>query len=91
MQEVNASKIMEGQGYDIETIERIYFYLVDEGVIKGVALGGDFILTGKGFEEDREMGGRDRINYEAEDISVREKRTRYGMALAHNQLVTLEN
>jgi hypothetical protein len=73
MQEVNASKIMEGQGYDIETIERIYFYLVDEGVIKGVALGGDFILTGKGFEEDREMGGRDRINYEAEDISVERK------------------
>jgi hypothetical protein len=57
-QEINAFEMMGGQGYDNETIERIYFYWVDEGVIEPEALGGNFTLTGTTPEEARKTGGR---------------------------------
>ncbi len=49
-QHLNAFKIMSSSNYDKETIERIYFYLVDEGLIKPFATGGEFTITPKGIE-----------------------------------------
>ena len=39
MQPVSAFKIMDMLGYDKKTLERIYFYLEDEGLIKTFELG----------------------------------------------------
>jgi predicted transcriptional regulator len=47
---LNAFKIMSSSNYDKETIERIYFYLVDEGLIKPFATGGELTITPKGIE-----------------------------------------
>jgi DNA-binding transcriptional regulator YhcF (GntR family) len=41
---------MEMMGYDQKTLERIYYYLEDEGFIKTYALGGDFTITQKCIE-----------------------------------------
>ena|SRR5215204_1300352 len=46
-QPVSAFKIMDILGYDKKTLERIYFYLEDEGLIRTYALGGDFTITQK--------------------------------------------
>jgi hypothetical protein len=48
---VSAFKIMEMSGYDQKTLERIYYYLEDEGLIKTHALGGDFTITQKCIEQ----------------------------------------
>jgi len=50
-QPVSAFKIMDILGYDKKTLERIYFYLEDEGLIKTFALGGEFTITQKGIEQ----------------------------------------
>ena len=39
MQPASAFKIMEMLGYDQRTLERIYYYVEDEGLIKTFALG----------------------------------------------------
>ncbi|SRR5215207_1092259 len=44
-QPVSAFKIMDLLGLDQKTLERIYYYLEDEGLIKTYALGGDFTIT----------------------------------------------
>jgi tetratricopeptide (TPR) repeat protein len=44
-QQFNAFEIMESLGYDKETIERIYFYLVDDESVTPFALGGKFTLN----------------------------------------------
>lgn len=49
-QHLNAFKIMSSSNYDKETIERIYFYLVDEGLIKPFPTGGEFTIAPKGIE-----------------------------------------
>jgi hypothetical protein len=36
---------MDMLGYDQKTLERIYYYLEDEGLIKTFALGGKFTIT----------------------------------------------
>jgi hypothetical protein len=51
MQPVSAFKIMDILGYDQKTLERIYYYLEDEGLIKTFALGGDFTITQKCTEQ----------------------------------------
>jgi hypothetical protein len=43
-------------GYDQKTIERIYFYFQDEGVIKPFATGGKFTITNKGIEQVKKEG-----------------------------------
>jgi hypothetical protein len=48
---LSALKIMDMLGYDQKTLERIYYYLEDEGLIKTFALGGDFTITQKGIEQ----------------------------------------
>jgi predicted transcriptional regulator len=48
---LNAFEIMSSSNYDKETIERIYFYLVDEGLIKPFATGGELTITPKGIEQ----------------------------------------
>jgi hypothetical protein len=53
-QHLNAFEIMRSLGYDKETIERIYFYLLDEGHIKSFATGGEFTITRKGIEQVEE-------------------------------------
>ena len=53
---LNAFKIMSSSNYDKETVERIYFYLVDEGLIKPFSTGGEFTITPKGIE--RVMKGK---------------------------------
>jgi CTP-dependent riboflavin kinase len=50
-QPVSAFKIMEMLGYDQKTLERIYYYLEDEGLIKTFALGGNFTITQKYIEQ----------------------------------------
>jgi hypothetical protein len=50
-QPVSAFKIMDILGYDQKTLERIYYYLEDEGLIKTFALGGDFTITQKCIEQ----------------------------------------
>jgi DNA-binding MarR family transcriptional regulator len=50
-QPVSAFKIMEMLGYDQKTLERIYYYLEDEGFIKTYASGGDFTITQKCIEQ----------------------------------------
>lgn len=50
-QPVSAFKIMDMLGYDQKTLERIYYYLEDEGFIKTFALGGDFTITQKCIEQ----------------------------------------
>ncbi len=72
-QQINTSKIMESLGYDKETYERIYFYYVDDGVINGFALGGDFTHTGKGFKESNGMEGSKRTESEREDNGAERK------------------
>jgi hypothetical protein len=47
---VNLFEIGEPLGIEREKLERIYFYLQDEGLIDFYALGGDFVLTEKGIE-----------------------------------------
>jgi predicted transcriptional regulator len=47
---VNLFEIGGPLGIRKEKLERIYFYLQDEGLIDFYALGGDFILTEKGRE-----------------------------------------
>jgi predicted transcriptional regulator len=42
---------MDMLGYDKKTLERIYFYLEDEGLIKTFTLGGKFTITQKGTEQ----------------------------------------
>jgi hypothetical protein len=51
MKYLDAFEIMSSLGYDKETIERIYFYLLDEGDIKSFATGGKFTVTHKGIEQ----------------------------------------
>jgi hypothetical protein len=51
IESLNAFEIMRSLSYDNETIERIYFYLVDEGDIKSFATGGKFTVTRKGIEQ----------------------------------------
>src|SRR5829696_832533 len=41
---ISAFKIMDILGYDKETLERIYYYLEEEGLIKTFALGGEFTI-----------------------------------------------
>jgi hypothetical protein len=41
---VSAFKIMDILGYDKEALERIYYYLEDEGLIKTFALGANLLL-----------------------------------------------
>ncbi len=50
-QPVSAFKIMDILGYDKKTLERIYFYLEDEGIIRTYALGGKFTITQKCIEQ----------------------------------------
>lgn len=50
-QPVSAFKIMEMLGYDQKTLERIYYYLEDEGLIKTFALGGKFTITQRCIEQ----------------------------------------
>jgi DNA-binding transcriptional regulator YhcF (GntR family) len=45
---VNVFGIGEHLGIEREKLERIYFYLQDEGLIDFFALGGDFVITEKG-------------------------------------------
>ena len=45
---VNLFEIGEALGIEKEKLERIYFYLEDEGLIESVALGGAFSITNKG-------------------------------------------
>lgn len=47
---LSAFDIGNSLGYDQGTIERVYFYFQDEGVIKPFALGGKFTITQKGIE-----------------------------------------
>ena len=47
---VNLFKIGEHLGIERKKLERIYFYLEDEGLIDSVALGGTFSITNKGKE-----------------------------------------
>ena len=47
---VNLFEIGELLGIQKETLERIYFYLEDEGLIDFYALGGSFFITNKGKE-----------------------------------------
>jgi hypothetical protein len=42
---------MDNLGYDKETLERIYYYLEEEGLIKTFALGGEFTITQKCIEQ----------------------------------------
>ena len=50
---------MTSSNYDKETIERIYFYLVDEGLIKPFATGGEFIITPRRIERSKERKSKD--------------------------------
>jgi hypothetical protein len=50
-QPVSAFKIMGMLGYDQKTLERIYYYLEDDGLIKTFALGGEFTITQKCIEQ----------------------------------------
>jgi hypothetical protein len=47
---VNLFKIGEPRGIEREKLERIYFYLEDEGLIDSIALGGTCYITNKGKE-----------------------------------------
>jgi predicted transcriptional regulator len=47
---VNLFKIGEPLGIEKEKLERIYFYLEDEGLVDFYALGGCFFITDKGKE-----------------------------------------
>jgi hypothetical protein len=53
---VNLSDINERLRYDRDTLNKIYFYCQDEGLIKGFATGGVFTITRKGIERVREEG-----------------------------------
>ena len=50
MTPVSAFEIMDILGYDQKTMESIYYYLEDEGLIKSFAIGGKFTITSKSME-----------------------------------------
>jgi hypothetical protein len=47
---VNLFKIGDPLALDAEKLQKIYFYLQDEGLISFHALGGDFSVTTKGIQ-----------------------------------------
>lgn len=57
---VNLYEIGEPLGIEREKLQRIYFYLEDEGLIDSIALGGTFSITNKG-RELIEKGNTNRI------------------------------
>ena len=52
-QPLSAFEIMDTLGYDQKTLERIYYYLEDEDLIKTFALGGKFTITQKCIEQQQ--------------------------------------
>ena len=47
---VNLFEIGDPLGLDADKLQRIYFYLQDEGLISFHVLGGDFLVTTKGIQ-----------------------------------------
>jgi hypothetical protein len=55
---MNVFTIGQPLGIEKEKLDRIYFYLVDEGLIEFYALGGSFHITAKGRQRVKDSPGR---------------------------------
>jgi hypothetical protein len=55
---MNIFAIAQPLGIEKEKLDRIYFYLEDEGLTKFYAIGGDFCMTDKGLKRVKDAPNR---------------------------------
>lgn len=48
MQQVSSSEVLKPLGYDLKTFQKIFFFLLDEGLMKSLAAGGGILAITRG-------------------------------------------